>query len=140
MEILKNSTEGIYPYRENVFRKGEMTMYIAKPRSGKSMIYNTNLCKEIVFSMPATMCILGFPETSESLKKLMPKYKFSRANWYVAEYDWVHHAEVLDWCKQQFGPHPQQPDAWSRWHNKYSDRIHFSNEKDYQWFLLRWGV
>ncbi len=91
-----------------------------------------NLCKEIIFP--------GYPLTSASLNRLMPKYKFSRANWYVADYDWVHHAEVLEWCTKQFGPHPQRPDAWSRWQNKYSERIHFAYEKDYQWFLLRWGV
>ena len=67
-----------------------------------------------------------------------PKYKFSR-EWYVAEFDWVHHGEVLAWCEQQFGPHPQNPDAWSRWVNKYSEKIHFRDEKDYVLFTLRWS-
>ena len=69
-----------------------------------------------------------------------PKYKFSRAKWYVAEYDNKHHFEVLAWCSQQFGPYPARPDAWSRWVNMYSEKIHFRDEKDYQWFLLRWGA
>lgn len=70
--------------------------------------------------------------------KFKSKYKFSR-EWYVAEYKWMHHDGVIEWCTQQFGPHPNQPDAWSRWHNAYSDRIHFRDEKDYAWFILRWS-
>lgn len=76
-----------------------------------------------------------------SLKQAMhkPKYKFSR-NWYVVEYNWMHHDGVIAWCTEQFGPHPNAPDAWSRWHNPYSDRIHFRDAKDYHWFMLRWGA
>jgi hypothetical protein len=131
MGILKNVTEGIEPIRSGGFKRGEMIMYLSKTRTGKS-IFNDNLCKEIFFP--------GYPKTTSSLKRLMPKYQFSRANWYVAEYDWVHQAEVFEWCTKQFGPHPRRPDAWSRWQNKYSEKIHFAYEKDYQWFLLRWGV
>jgi hypothetical protein len=68
------------------------------------------------------------------------KYKFSRNKWYVADFDWVHHFEVLAWCSQQFGPHPATPDAWSRWVNQYSEKIHFRDEKDYILFILRWGT
>jgi hypothetical protein len=68
-----------------------------------------------------------------------PLYKFSRANWYVADFDWVHQCEVLEWCSQQFGPHPDRPDAWSRWYNKYSEKIHFRDERDYVLFILRWS-
>ena len=68
-----------------------------------------------------------------------PKYKFSR-NWYVVEYNWMHHDGVIAWCIEQFGPHPNAADAWSRWHNPYSDRIHFRDAKDYHWFILRWGA
>jgi hypothetical protein len=67
------------------------------------------------------------------------KYKFSRANWYVAEFDDRHYFEVDAWCTEHFGPHPKNPDAWSRWVHKYSDKIHFRDEKDYAWFVLRWG-
>lgn len=82
----------------------------------------------------------GFPKTSASLKKLMPKYNFSRAKWYVAEFDEKHYWEVEQWCSEQFGPHPKRPDAWSRWMHKYEDKIHFRDEKDYHWFVLRWGA
>jgi hypothetical protein len=83
---------------------------------------NTNLCKEILLPM-----------------KPAPKYKFSRAKWYVAEYNNKHHFEILAWCSQQFGPYPARPDAWSRWVNNYSEKIHFRDEKDYAWFMLRWS-
>lgn len=95
----------------------------SRPMLAAPFIGGTNLCKEIILPMFAQ-------ET---------KYKFSR-EWYVADYDWVHHAEVLEWCTKQFGPHPQRPDAWSRWQNKYTERIHFRDEKDYHWFILRWGA
>jgi hypothetical protein len=146
MSIIRNTTEGIHPYVNGGFKRGEMSVISSGRQTGKSTmtmlksrIYNANLCKEIILS-DQQLCILGYPKTSNALKKLMPKYQFSRANWYVAEFDWVHHGEVLAWCSQQFGPHPARPDAWSRWYNKYSEKIHFRDEKDYQWFLLRWGV
>jgi hypothetical protein len=146
MGIIRNTTEGIHPYVNGGFKRGEMAVISSGRQTGKSTmtmlksrIYNANLCKEIVLS-DQQLCIIGYPLTSIALKKLMPKYKFSRANWYVAEFDWVHQHEVLVWCSQQFGPHPTRPDAWSRWYNKYSEKIHFRDEKDYQWFLLRWGV
>ena len=69
----------------------------------------------------------------------MSKYKFSRANWYVGEFDWVHQFEVLAWCSQQFGPHPKKPDAWSRWWHKFEDSILFRDEKDYVLFMLKWS-
>jgi hypothetical protein len=68
-----------------------------------------------------------------------PKYKFSRARWYVAEFDLKDYPDVRLWCEQQFGPHPRYPDAWSRWHHTYSEKIHFAYEKDYVLFLLRWS-
>lgn len=119
--MLMNVTGGIAP--------GELMIFSGGRRTGKSMLnqyygklFNNNLCKEILLPM-----------------KLEPKYKFSRSNWYVADFDWVHQAEVLEWCSQQFGPHPQNPDAWSRWCNHYSERIHFRDAKDYEWFVLRWS-
>jgi hypothetical protein len=68
-----------------------------------------------------------------------PKYKFSRANWYQAEFDWRKYDEVEEWCEQQFGPHPQRPDAWSRWWHKFENSILFRDEKDYVLFMLRWS-
>ena len=144
MGILKDVTEGISPQLFGGFKRGEMAVISAGRQTGKSIYYN-NLCKEIVLSNSIDMTVLesmlipGYPKTSNALKKLMPTYKFSRANWYVAEYDWRYQHEVLAWCSQQFGPHPARPDAWSRWYNKYSEKIHFRDEKDYVWFMLRWS-
>ena len=96
------------------------------------ILKNRNLCKEIVFDSAFY---------APYIPKFMtnPKYKFSRAKWYVADFDWVHQAEVSKWCTQHFGPHPLRPDAWSRWFNKYNEKIHFRDEKDYAWFMLRWS-
>ena len=47
--------------------------------------------------------------------------------------------EVRAWCWEQFGPHPRNPDAWSRWEHRYANKIHFRDEQDYMWFLLRWS-
>jgi len=143
MNILKDVTKGIEPFplqpyqqvlwdrmNQGGFKKGQMTLYSAGRQTGKSYLswhflktryYDTNLCKEIVLPM-----------------KPKSKYQFSRANWFVAEYNWVHHDEVHEWCYHQFGPHPKNPDAWSRWYNNYSEKIHFRDSKDYEWFLLRW--
>jgi hypothetical protein len=140
--MIRNATEGIsYPlmsYQQAMldklnnggFKPGQMTLYSSGRQTGKSMYmnllktryYGTNLCKEIVFPMK--------PE---------PKYKFSRAKWYVAELDWGQQTEVLEWCTQQFGPHSENPDAWSRWCHRAWTEIHFRDAKDYEWFLLRWG-
>jgi hypothetical protein len=67
------------------------------------------------------------------------KYKFTRANWYVAEFDIKDYTDVVHWCREQFGPHPWNPDAWSRWEHRYENKIHFRDEKDYAWFVLRWS-
>lgn len=66
------------------------------------------------------------------------KYKFSRAKWHEADYNWANYADVINWCHEQFGPHPINPDAWSRWNDKYNGKIFFRDEKDYNWFALRW--
>ena len=140
MKILKDVTEGIEPYpllsyqqalwdrmNQGGFKKGQMTLYSAVQQTGKSTFlksaYYNNLCKEIVLPM-----------------KPAPKYKFSRAKWYEADYDWVHYNEVREWCTKQFGPHPTQHDAWSRWDHRYEGKIYFRDEKDCHWFILRWGV
>lgn len=130
---MKNTTEGLYPYQLALydkiatggFKHSEMFIISAGRRTGKSLLNyyysnlrNNNLCKEIMFP------------------KL--KYKFSRSNWYVADFNWIHQADVVEWCTQQFGPHPKNPDAWSRWCHHYQERIHFRDEKDYAWFILRW--
>jgi hypothetical protein len=151
MGIIRNTTEGIHPYAFGGFKRGEMAIVSSGRQTGKSTltimksrIYNANLCKEIVLSNSFDMTVLdsmlipGYPKTSIALKKLMPKYQFSRANWYVADFNWTRQFEVKAWCSQQFGPHPARPDAWSRWCHKYQGKIHFRDAKDYEWFLLKW--
>lgn len=78
-------------------------------------------------------------ETIPSLKMIEPKYKFSRATWYQAEFDDRYYFEVDAWCSQHFGPHPARPDAWSRWWHKFENSILFRDEKDYVLFMLRWS-
>jgi hypothetical protein len=128
MKILKDVTEGIEPFpflpyqqalRDRLNQTGKSTL---NAMYGK-LYYSNNLCKEIVLPM-----------------KPAPKYKFSRAKWYEADYDWVHYDEVREWCTKQFGPHPTQQDAWSRWDHRYEGKIYFRDEKDYHWFILRWGA
>ena len=135
--VLGNTTGGIYPLQpyqqvlwdrmnQGGFKKGQMTLYSAVQYTGKSTFlksaYYNNLCNEIMLPM-----------------KPAPKYKFSRAKWYEADYDWVHYDEVREWCTQQFGPHPTQHDAWSRWDHRYEGKIYFRDAKDCEWFLLRWS-
>ena len=67
------------------------------------------------------------------------KYKFSRAKWYYADHHYDEYYDVMAWCKEQFGPRPKRPDAWTRWCDVHIDRIRFRDEKDYLLFLLRWG-
>ena len=68
------------------------------------------------------------------------KYKFSRAKWYEADHRNEDYEEVVAWCTEQFGPRPRRPDAWTRWVDIHIDRIRFRDEKDYNWFVLRWGA
>ena len=73
-----------------------------------------------------------------------PKYNLSR-NWYVADFGHEDYDDVRAWCAEQFGPEPDPPDAWSRWpidsrwQHRYEQKIHFRDEKDYAWFMLRWS-
>ena len=69
-----------------------------------------------------------------------PKYRFSRAKWYDADHRDDDYEEVIAWCTEQFGPRPHRPDAWTRWYDIHIDRIRFRDERDYQWFILRWGA
>lgn len=66
------------------------------------------------------------------------KYKFSR-NWYIVEFDTADYYAVREWCKEQFGPEDQFPNAWSRWQHRYEDRIFIRDEQDYFLFIMRWG-
>jgi hypothetical protein len=118
------------------WKPGELYV-IAGRQSGKSMlnqIYNTNLCKEITLTGQQKLMelIWGQPMKEE-------KYKFSRANWYQAEFNDKDYFEVDAWCEQHFGKHPANPDAWSRWWHKFHNSILFRDEKDYILFMLRWS-
>jgi|694.fasta_scaffold59867_10 hypothetical protein len=161
MNIIKNVTEGIepLPYQQALwdklsqggFKQGQMTLYSAGRQSGKSYLnaylntwFQNNLCQEIVLPeqeyIQELKISFGNLATNRSKqKKKVKKYQFSRAEWYVADFAWAHQGKVLAWCSQQFGPHPQRPDAWSRWSHKYQGKIHFRDSKDYEWFVLRWS-
>ncbi len=93
IEKLAKDIEGKMP--------GELYIISTPRQSGKSYFY-----KQIRNAMyNGTNVTLGMPE---------PKYKFSRANWYQAEFDDRHYFEVDAWCEQHVGKHPTNPDAWSR--------------------------
>ena len=140
MNIMKNSTEGIHPFQEALwdrlliggFTRGEMMGVNGVARQlGKSQLNyyygklrNKNLCEEILLPM-----------------KPAPKYKFSRAKWYIADLWNSDHKmkEVREWCVCQFGPQDRNPDAWSRWTNNSNSLFRLRDEKDYIWFCLRWS-
>lgn len=130
MNILRDVTEGIHPYQQAAWDKisggykgGEMVVYSGGRGVGKSFYYS----------------IPRYPKRTASLNRLMPKYKFSRAKWHIVEFDWKDYGAVREWCVEQFGPEPQNPDAWSRWHHTWSDGIHFRDEQDAALFILRWS-
>lgn len=102
-------------------------------------IIMTNLCKEIVGVQPMEAGMFYAPYNPKVMTK--SKYNFSR-NWYEVKlmfksYDPIQ--ERIDWCEQTFGPQPKNPDAWSRWYNSFTT-LRFRDEKDYQWFVMRWGA
>lgn len=108
------------------WKPSELYVVASGRQTGKSYYY-----KQIRNAMyNGTNVTLGMPE---------PKYKFSRANWYIADFEEKYYWEVEEWCTKHFGPHPKFPDAWSRWVHKYENKIHFRDEKDYEWFVLRWS-
>jgi hypothetical protein len=121
--VLSNMTGGIHAGQMMVITSGRRTGKSIYMEMLKKRIYDTNLCNEIFLPMFSTK----------------PKYKFSRAKWYEAVFDINKYTDVVQWCTEQFGPHPRNPDAWSRWNHKYEDRIYFRDSKDYEWFILRWS-
>ena len=128
MNIMKNSTEGINPFQQDIWDRLLIGGFNSIDRQlGKSQLnyyYGKNLCKEILLPM-----------------KPAPKYKFSRAKWYIADLWNSDHKmkEVREWCVCQFGPQDRNPDAWSRWTNNSNSLFRFRDEKDYIWFCLRWA-
>jgi hypothetical protein len=101
--------------------------------------YQENLCKEIMMTAQEQLCTLGVYYAPYIPKIMKPKYQFSRANWFKANFDHRKYNEVQEWCTDNFGPQPRFPDAWSRWVHTYEDQIFFRDSKDYEWFMLRWS-
>ena len=128
MNILRDVTEGYHPV--GGFKRVEMAIYSAGRGTGKSL-YNRNPCKEIMMPSLNGMKVPQWVRDAD-------KYKFSR-KWHVVEYDWQDYDAVREWCVEQFGPHPQNPDAWSRWWHSYADSIRIRDEQDYVLFMLRWS-
>lgn len=157
MGIIRNTTDGIYPYQHAMYNKiaqggfktGAMQIISSGRQSGKSMlnaIYNNNLCKEVTLTGQEYLQIvelkMGFANLATDRikqRKKVEQYKFSRAKWYEGKFDWRKYEEVHNWCEQHFGKHPKRPDAWSRWNHMYEDMILFRDEKDYMLFVLRWS-
>ena len=119
---LVNMTGGI--------KKGDTVIYSGGHQAGKSMYYtyaNNNLCKEIML-----------PTKAKS------KYKFSRAKWHTVDIGmggWRlsrEYNEIIEWCTEQFGEHPREHDAWSRWWVGVGT-MYFRDEKDYVLFQLKWA-
>ena len=108
------------------WKPGELCIIAGGERTGKSYY-------------PKQMLNAMYNGHNVTLRAPEPKYKFSRAKWYRAEFDNRHYFEVDAWCSQQFGPHPANPDAWSRWWHKFHNSILFRDEKDYVLFMLRWS-
>jgi hypothetical protein len=128
MEILKNLSGGIAAGTMNVFSAGRqtgkssMTLKVFKDR-----YYDTNLCKEIMFSVPAAS-----------------KYKFSRAKWHTVDIgmgSWRlgrEYNDIITWCNETFGAHPKKPDAWSRWWVGIG-QIYFRDQQDLVLYKLKWS-
>ena len=115
--VLGNTTGGIHPSE---------SMYI---KVLKNRIYDSNLCKEIFLPM--------HPVTK-------PKYQFSRAKWHTVDIGdgiWRlgrEYNEIIKWCTEHFGKHPNRPDAWSRWWVGVGS-IYFRDEKDFVFYQLKWS-
>jgi hypothetical protein len=129
--VLSNTTGGIHPGQIMIYASGRQTgkssLYM---KMLKNKLYDSNLCKEIFLPM--------HPVTK-------PKYQFSRAKWYSAEITghatWRMSDEynsIIEWCTEQFGPHPTKQDAWSRWWVGVGV-INFRDEKDFVFYKLKWS-
>jgi hypothetical protein len=101
-------------------------------------VYPQLLAQSIVGVQPMSIDT-GHIFTTKFKMAPQSKYKFSRAKWYEADHRYEDYEEVIAWCTEHFGPRPRYPDAWTRWCDIHIDRIRFRDEKDYAWFMLRWG-
>lgn len=102
-------------------------------RGQKIELFNNNLCQEILLT-DLQQCTLGLT----AMKKIK-QYQFSRARWYEAKLPRDAQG-AFNWCVENFGPEPKNPDAWSRWYFNVERRFRFRDEQDYAWFVLRWGA
>lgn len=41
--------------------------------------------------------------------------------------------EITNWCYNTFG------EPGTRWQDLFASEIHFSQKKDFEWFLLKWS-
>ena len=103
-------------------------------------LYPALVAQHIVGVQPMTYNMTHF--NSRTIRMPKPKYNFSRAKWYEAEFNEKDYGAVRSWCAEQFGPLPKNPDAWSRW--RWRDHswttVRFRDERDYTWFVLRWSA
>jgi hypothetical protein len=100
------------------------------------------IAQDIIRVQPMDCGAFFAPYIPLIIAKPKSKYNFSRAKWYEAEWecsDWKNNGAMLEWCEQQFGAHPKNPDAWSRWYLFRSGCIRFRDEQDYVLFVLRWS-
>lgn len=110
------------------------TMSILDVRS--SGLHPALVAQSIVGVQPMTYKITHFNSRTGRMPK--PKYNFSRTKWYEAEFNEKDYGAVRQWCAEQFGPLPKNPDAWSRWYIPGITAVLFRDERDYMWFVLRW--
>jgi hypothetical protein len=134
--VLSNTTGGIHPSEMMIFSGGRQTgkslislYYYSALKQRSVSVMGSNLCKEIFLPM--------HPVTK-------PKYQFSRAKWHTVDIGngiWRlgrEYNEIIEWCTEQFGKHPDKPDAWSRWWVGVGE-IHFRDEKDFVFYKLKWS-
>jgi hypothetical protein len=127
--VLGNTAGGIPAGTINVISVGRQTGKSLYTKILKNRIYDSNLCKEIFLPM--------HPVTK-------PKYQFSRAKWHTVDISnsiyplGREYNEIIKWCTEHFGKHPNKPDAWSRWWCGVG-AIYFRDEKDFVFYKLRWA-
>ena len=105
-------------------------------------MYPTVIAQQIVGVQPMTSS--GYPSLYLDLTyhyHKHPRYKFSR-KWFMGESnhnDIDSLVDIENWCIDNFGPHPMNPDSWCRWYRYSTKKFYFRDEKDYVLFLLRWS-
>lgn len=109
---------------------------------------NTGLQDQIISNMAAQMAKDIDTEVLMSAMEWKP-FEFNEGRVYGARYLTVHPNngwhwnEMMEWMVKTFGPSgtPEKPGCWSadqRWYANDA-KFWFRNEKDLNWFILRWG-